>query len=232
MMGDLNDLRLDLPGIWPDAFIEDESARLSEDMLVLQGNRLGDTDESHIGVLLGRMRPPEGATIVDIGSGFGEPARLMHAARPDLTFIMANRSRAQLARSPAAEGLYPLHADMHRLPLPDNSMDGAMFLYSLCHADQGVALAEAARVVRPGGFCFVYDYERIGGNNRRMMQQLCARSYSASEFTRFANNAGWIVRWHENPGGDDTLFRTLFPDTDSYDQIFQSLRPVIWKLQR
>ena len=47
---------------------------------------------------------------------------------------------------------------MHELAVADQSLDGAFFLESLCHADRPqLALQEAARVIRPGGRLVVVD---------------------------------------------------------------------------
>ena len=66
--------------------------------------------------------------------GFGEVARLMKAERPDLAFILVNDDHYQLGRAP--EQFQHWLADMKSLPIAEADVDGAMFLYSLCHADR------------------------------------------------------------------------------------------------
>lgn len=196
---------------------------------VLQGCRFAATDEDHVSVLLTYMAPSYGAAILDVGCGFGEVARLMGRKRPDLDFILLNQNEKQLAYAPA----YFRHfvGDMHAIPLADNSVDGAMFLYSLCHADFDVALTEAARVTRPGGELFVYDYERTGGDNALFLSHLSAWAIPRYLMEWVAGRAGWAPVMHETPLGDDTMFRDAFSDDVTYDAIFRDLTPCVWKMR-
>lgn len=199
---------------------------------VLQGHRLGTTDELHVGELLRLMAPPMGAVVADLGCGFGEVARLMRMARPDLAFVLVNRNAKQLARVSYDVGLSTVLADVHDLPLGDGFCDGAMLLYALCHLDAPRALAEAARIVRPGGFLFVFDYERLGGDDALMSRVLCARAHSNRTMQAWAREAGWRWAGQHSPSGDDATFRALFSDGAEYDAIFNHLRPVVWRFTR
>lgn len=210
------------------------SSRMAWDrgVRILQGNRLGKSDEAHVGVLMDYMRPPPASQVLDIGCGFGEVARLMQLARPDLEFAMLTNSVTQLARLPEQPALRAVLGDMHQLPFAAASFDGAMALYALCHADQVIALREAARVVRGGGFLLVYDYARTGGDNRLVEAALGARFFSAHDLEASAVDAGWQLDRMEFVGGDDGLFRRLFGDDDRYNAIFADLRPAVWRFER
>jgi ubiquinone/menaquinone biosynthesis C-methylase UbiE len=106
--------------------------------------------------------PNAGASIrvLDLGAGPGNSALAMggHHAQSafialDLSFPMLeliHRTRAEAGWPP--HRLSPLQADAFRLPLADASVDAVTahsFLYMLPHVD--AALAEAYRVLRPGG---------------------------------------------------------------------------------
>ena len=121
--------------------------------------------------LVNRMRIPDSVQVLEVGCGPAALCRQLLASRPDVavTGVDANgyllREGAALARAkglpvsgpdtpgdtPVAGGLRLIEGDAASLPFADNSFDA---LYSItvleeCDADQ--ALAEMARVVRPGG---------------------------------------------------------------------------------
>ena len=139
---------------------------------VLQGYRMAPTDAGHVAVLPGMMAPAPGDTVLDVGCSFGEVARLMRLQRPDLSFILLNRVAAQMRHAPTGPGFLPVLGDMHAIPLAAASVDGVIFSWALCHADHPAALAEAARVVKPGGFLFLYELTRTSGDNA-LFEQHC-----------------------------------------------------------
>ncbi|RMF42010.1 MAG: class I SAM-dependent methyltransferase [Planctomycetota bacterium] len=109
---------------------------------------------------LGLDHLPEGQ-IGDLGCGFGAVARFGSRLYPQLEFHAVTISPQQVAeaqRRHADERVHYYCADYHRLPLPDGALDGVYFLESLCHSTRpDEALAEAARVVRPGGRIVLTD---------------------------------------------------------------------------
>jgi ubiquinone/menaquinone biosynthesis C-methylase UbiE len=100
---------------------------------------------------------PEGGTIVDCPCGAGPalraiPAdRTMHYVGVDLSPAMLRRSRQRAQ----ARGLFKaefVEAEASAIPLPDSSADLFFSYWGLhCFPDPGAALAEAARVLAPGG---------------------------------------------------------------------------------
>ena len=197
---------------------------------VLQGYRLDDTDERHLATLLLMLMDPEFDTRwIDIGCGFGEPARLLQQWRPDLELELINNNEYQLSKVP--RHLSAWCADMHELPFLGQTFDGAMFLYSLCHGRTYDALKEAARVVKPGGRLFVFDYVRDKGNNRLARQHLGATFLPRQELWECLYNAGWEPDYWLVPAGDDALFRSLFGDGSQgalYEAIFSELTPIVF----
>jgi ubiquinone/menaquinone biosynthesis C-methylase UbiE len=214
-----------------DVLIRSSQWALAQDLRLLQGHRLAETDLGHVAKLLDFMCPKLDTSWLDVGCGFGEAARLMHELRPDLTFTLLNNSGFQLDHCP--DGYTKVYSKMEDMPLPTATFDGCMFLYSLCQADSlGKTLCEAARVTKPGGELFVYDYERLEGNNYLLLHRLYARAVKFEMMREIADVAGWNVTARENPTGDDTIFRRLYGNDEEYTQIFHELRPVLWKAVR
>jgi hypothetical protein len=97
----------------------------------------------------------DGARVADIGCGDGALTRLMTRLGARVTGI--EPSEKQLARARAAEPAGDedyLQGVAEELPLPDASLDIAVFFNSLHHVPvehQTKALREAARALEPGG---------------------------------------------------------------------------------
>lgn len=200
---------------------------------ILQGFRLADNDRDHVRALLDRLSPLLGAgpkRILDIGSGFGEVARLMREERPDLDFVLVNLNQLQLGYTPPE--LNRVRADLHVLPFADDAFDAVMLLYTLCHADAAHALYEARRVTRPGGVLFVFDYARLRGDNRLMAERLFAHAFPIEEIIDYAEAAGWIFIGADLPAGSDATFRRIYKNQSEYDAIFADLVPIIWAAAR
>ncbi len=112
--------------------------------------------------LLGLLPESGVGRMLDIGTGTG---RLLELLAPrisagmgvDASRTMLALARARLARADLSHCAVRL-ADMYRLPLADASFDLVVLQMVLHHAeDPASALAEAARVLRPGGRLVVID---------------------------------------------------------------------------
>ena len=100
--------------------------------------------------------------LLDIGTGTGRVLELLAPRVRQALGVDASKSMLALARARLA-GLAFAHCmvrlgDMYRLPLPDRSYDIVVLQMVLHHAeDPGQVLAEAVRVLRPGGRLLLID---------------------------------------------------------------------------
>lgn len=120
---------------------------------------LSPRDEARIQTLVADAAAVnEGCTVLDVGCGVGAPA--CHIARVTgarVRGVTANPAQLEVARATAErQGLGGRvrfdHGEAAELPYPDESFDAVLFFESLCHfPDRPRCLAEACRVLRPGG---------------------------------------------------------------------------------
>lgn len=97
-------------------------------------------------------RPVE--RVLDVGGGTGRVARSL---REEVIVVDASRGMLRRAREHA---LPAVRAAAERLPVADRSVDAVLIVDALHHfEDQRAALAEAARVLRPGGVAVVREFD-------------------------------------------------------------------------
>src|SRR5580693_762140 len=101
--------------------------------------------------------------LLDIGTGTGRMLEILgprvgQALGIDQSREMLAVARVNLERAGAVNGTVRL-GDMYQLPLPDASFDAVVIHQVLHYADRpAAAIAEAARVLRPGGVLVVIDF--------------------------------------------------------------------------
>lgn len=102
------------------------------------------------------------APLLELGAGPGAVTRRLHAALPELPIIAADIDPALLAAAASATGGGPAFcvADAARVPLRSGSVGCVLLRYVLQHiADPAPVLAEALRVLRPGGRLIVVEVD-------------------------------------------------------------------------
>src|SRR5262249_34667330 len=101
--------------------------------------------------------------LLDVGTGTGRileilAPRVGQALGIDQSREMLAIARVNLERAGAANGMVR-RGHMYQLPLPDASFDAVVIHQVLHYADRpATAIAEAARVLRPGGVLVVVDF--------------------------------------------------------------------------
>lgn len=109
---------------------------------------------------------PRGGTLVDVGCGTGSFAIACAGRRPDAATIGVDGDREilELARRKAGAGAVDWREGLAgELPLADRSADVvtmSLLLHHLLPAAKRAALAEARRVLRPGGQLCIADFGR------------------------------------------------------------------------
>ncbi len=118
---------------------------------------------------MARHLPPSGPTLrlVDVGGGPANSACALYQLRPDLSIAavdisvgMLRAARRKINQTGANNAIQLVRADGLRLPFAANSVDAitAHSLYYLIAAqDQALFLAEAKRILRPGGRLIMLD---------------------------------------------------------------------------
>jgi ubiquinone/menaquinone biosynthesis C-methylase UbiE len=138
---------------------------------------------------------PQGARVLEVDCGTGAVTRELATwpgvaevtgVDPSPTFLAA----AQRLDPPASAGF--IEGDARALDLPDQSVDVVVFHTTLCHVPgPHLALAEAARVLRPGGWLAVFDgdYATTVATGPADPLQACAAA-----FVEFSVHDPWLVR--------------------------------------
>lgn len=140
-----------------------------------------------------------GKTILDVAGGDGYWAaqvarRGAHAVAIDLAMDKLRRGRTL----PAPPGL--VRGDALRLPFPDGCVDAALSICAIEHFhDAARALAEIARVVRPGGLLSMsadtlsdeQDWPRLSDGHRRTYAVI--DTFDRPKLTALLDDAGFEV---------------------------------------
>ena len=135
----------------------------------------------------------EGARILEVGCGAGWLWQSTEAAaardwRPCLTDLSAGMVAEARSALGGDSRFRFLVADAQQLPFPDDHFDGALACHMLYHVpDRPRAIAELARVLRPGGRLFAATN---GGNHLRELWECIDQVVSASVRKTAAQNFG------------------------------------------
>ncbi len=115
----------------------------------------------------------QGLHVLDLGCGPGHNARLLAESGADVLGLEPDPVQAERNReSPAFPGVQLSEGRAEALTQADESVDGVFLFRSLHHVpmdSMDKALAEAARVTRPGGFVFVLEPSIQGSHTALML---------------------------------------------------------------
>jgi len=111
--------------------------------------------------MLERLVAPSGKDVVDVGCGGGALVRALSDCGARVTGMEISESQmADAIAHDDGRGARFVVGRAERMPLEDASVDIVVFMRSFHHvpaSDLGAALAEARRVIRPGGAVYVAE---------------------------------------------------------------------------
>jgi ArsR family transcriptional regulator len=152
------------------------------------------------------LAPP--LAIADLGAGEGTLSQLL-ARRAERVIAIDNSEKmvqygSDLAREHGVANIEYRKGDLEALPIYDGSVDVALFSQSLHHAQHpGRAVAEAHRILKPGGRILVLDLVKHRFEEARELYADLWLGFTAVELQRFLRKAGfgdietWVV--HREP---------------------------------
>ena len=134
-------------------------------------NELRTTDPEPVRYIQEQLRYRQTIHGADIGCGGGRYDLLMLELVPGLALICADANEAMLAEtvrlleSHGHENFGTRLLDASALPFPRKSLDFVMTFNAIHHFDPVEFLQQAARIVKDGGYVFVYT--RLRSQNAR-----------------------------------------------------------------
>jgi ubiquinone/menaquinone biosynthesis C-methylase UbiE len=176
-------------------------------------------DGEGLAALRTELLAPLSGAVIEIGAGDGRnfaryPAAVTHVTAVEPEPRLRARAAQAAALAPVPMTVVPGTAES--LPLPDASCDAAVLCLVLCSLpDRPAALAEIARVLRPGGVLAFLEHTRAETPLLRAVQRLgdatvwpllTGGCHTATNPVGFMAAAGFTVttvRWLRFP---DTLF--------------------------
>jgi demethylmenaquinone methyltransferase/2-methoxy-6-polyprenyl-1,4-benzoquinol methylase len=110
------------------------------------------------------LNPQDGLRVLDVAGGTGDIAmRIMARAKADVTICDINLAMlSEGVKREGADAIRWVCGNGEELPFPDSSMDAYTIAFSIrnfTHIDR--ALAEARRVLKPGGRFLCLEFSRV-----------------------------------------------------------------------
>ncbi len=171
-----------------------------------RASRLGRiTDRLEQQTLLEMLGPLDGQRALDVGCGDGAFSLMLARRGAEITgldrdpvMIATARRRAEIEKTPAQF----VQGTAASLPFPDATFDRVLAVTVLCFVDDAApAIAEMARVLRPGGRLVIGELGRwsVWAATRRLRGWLGSETWTRAQFRRvyelrtLATQAGFSV---------------------------------------
>jgi ubiquinone/menaquinone biosynthesis C-methylase UbiE/DNA-binding MarR family transcriptional regulator len=140
------------------------------------------------------LMPP--LVIADLGAGEGTVSQLL-ARRAKRVIAVDNSEKmvefgSELAQNHGVKNLEYRFGDIESMPIDDGEVDVALFSQSLHHAQHPVnAMAEAHRILKPGGRVLVLDLMKHNFEEARSMYADLRLGFTKVELQRLLTDAGF-----------------------------------------
>lgn len=205
------------------------AAYLSFGTRIFQGVMFADTDAAHVRKLYDMMAPAKGATIIDMGCGIGEVARLMLEIDETLLFHCVTNSEIQFALLP--DDVDGIKCDFHHVPLPDGMADVVMFAESIGYAGLANVLDEARRLLKPGGKLFIKD--AVCTTGKPIIVPGWEYVFHTAQIVRFcAQRAGFKLTSEIFPAGNVDKFAAFLANIKGPSLSDIPVKPVVWVFEK
>jgi SAM-dependent methyltransferase len=139
-------------------------------------------------------------TVADLGCGPGQIGAFLHDQ--GCPVVGLDLSPALLAHAATRHGMAVVTGDLRRLPLGGGTLAGAVCFYALIHLPRDqvrAALAEAARVLAPGGHLVLAVHAGVGELRHDEFLghpvAVAATLFGQGELARLVREAGLDVVW-------------------------------------
>jgi ArsR family transcriptional regulator len=153
----------------------------------------------------------------DLGCGTGQVSELVAPFVSRVVAVDASREMLQAARARlrGVDNVDVRRGALEHLPIDDGQLDAAMIFLVLHHvADPGLVLAEAARVVRPGGRVLVADMMPHDHEEYRQTMGHVWLGFGERQMSRYFTAAGLEgFRWRALPADARAKGPALFVAT-------------------
>ncbi len=192
----------------------------AEELEALHGLYIGEEAVEHAVLEMLTSSGPIGR-LLDIGTGSGRMLELLAPHTDQSVGLDSDHDMLALARATLVEAQLPgatvRHGDLHRPPFEPGSFDVAVMHHVLRLLDAPAsALADAARLLRPGGRLLVADFDAHEMEELRSLRGHRQLGISTAALAGWAADAGLTVQAE----------RTLPPDGDG-----QCLTVKLWLLR-
>lgn len=183
-----------------------------------------------------RLVPGDVRDLLDIGTGTGRMLELLaprveRAIGIDLSREMLVVARANLERA-GRRNCSLRRGDMYQLPLPNASFDAVIIHQVLHYAERpGAAIAEAARVLRPGGRLVLVDFLPHDLEQLRTEHAHRRLGFADAEVGGWCRDAGLVLEKTTHlPGGPLTVAlwpaRRSVPRTEGAELPHAEIAPI------